>query len=437
MLGPIGCIFAIAVLITVVYKGLHPLLAGLLATAIVILTSQVPVWDTFLNGYSAGMVGFIKNYVVMFMMGAVFGEFMSQSGFARSIAYKMVDIFGARRGIVIIAVTTWILTYSGVSVFVVIFAIYPIALYVLQASDTPRRIIPGIVNLGAGVCTMTMLPGSPALTNVIPTNYLGTDIYAAPMLGIILAVAAAIMGLVYLEWQVRVWKKQGEHFAPGSKDVIVPMTEESRKDVPNFLLAFMPVVIIFVGNLICTRMGINATFAVCISLGIAILYTVAVSWHRVEHKMDSFNKGASNAIFAITNSAAIVGFAGAVKVVPAFQGFLDFATGIGGSPLLAAVLSMDIICAITASSSGGIQVWCELLSARFLQTGVNAAQLHRLVAVAAGTLDSLPHAGPNLTFMNVCDLTFKEGYFPIFVITCIIPLICQFLGLFLAGIGIC
>lgn len=437
MLGTIGCILAIAALIIVVFKGLHPLLAGLLATSIVIITSQVPVWDTFLNGFSAGMVGFIKSYVIMFMMGAIFGEFMSRSGFARSIAYKMVDIFGAKRGILIVTVTTWILTYSGVSVFVVIFAIYPIALYVLQAGDIPRRIIPGVVNLGAGTLTMTMLPGSPALTNVVPTNYLGTDIYAAPVLGIILAIVAAVLGLIYLNWQANVWKKNGEHFTPGSKDIVEPMTEESRKSVPNFFVAFVPVIIIFCGNLIGTKMGLNSTYAVCISLGLGIVYTLIVSWNKIDHKMDSFNKGATNALFSITNSAAIVGFAGAVKLVPAFQSFLDFATNIGGTPMLAAVLSMDIICAITASSSGGIQIWCELLGQKFLDMGVNASQLHRLTAVAAGTLDSLPHAGPNMTFMNVCDLKMSEGYKPVFVITCIIPIICQFLGVALAAIGIC
>ena len=296
-----------------------------------------------------------------------------------------------------------------------------------------------MVNLGAGVFTMTMLPGSPALTNVVPANYLGTTIYAAPTLGIILAIVAAVLGLIYLEWQAKVWKKNGEHFTPGSKDVMMPMSGESRKDVPNFFVAFVPVAIIFVGNLVGTKMGLNATFAVCISLLLGILYTAILSWKNISNaaKLEGINKSAANALVSITNSAAIVGFAGAVKMVPAFQNFLDFATGIGGSPLLAAVISMDIICAITASSSGGIQIWCELLGKHFLSMGVNAQQLHRLVTVAAGTLDSLPHAGPNLTFMTVCDLKFKEGYFPIFVITCIIPMICQFLGLALAGLGIC
>jgi H+/gluconate symporter-like permease len=439
MLGAIGCIIAIVFMVYSIFKGLHPLIAALVATMAAILFNSVPIWSTLIDGFGTGMTGFVKSYVIMFFLGAVFGEFMSRSGFARSIAYKLVDLFGPKRGLLVVVVATWVLNYSGVSVFVIIFAIYPIALYVFQQSDIPKRIIPGVVNLGAGTLTMTMLPGTPALTNVIPANYLGTTIYAAPILGSILAVVAAVLGLIYLNWQVKVWKAKGEHFAPGPNDIIEPMTEESKKNLPNFFVAFVPVLIIFFGNLIGTRMGLNATFAVCISIFLGSVYTILVNWGRISNsaKLEGLNKGATSSVFAIMNTAAIVGFAGAVRTLPSFTSFTDLATSLNFSPLLSAVLAMDIICAITASSSGGITIFMELLGPKFLAMGVNPQLLHRLTSVAAGTLDSLPHAGPNATFMSVCGLTYKEGYFPVFVITCIIPLICQFLGLALAALGIC
>lgn len=440
MIGTIGCIVAIAIMIYAVFKGLHPLIAALIATVLAIATNAAPLWTTLIDGFSGGMVGFIKSWVIMFFMGAAFGEFMSRSGFAKSIAYKLVDIFGANRGILVVTVATWILNYSGVSVFVIIFAIYPIALYVFQQGDIPRRIIPGVANLGAGTLTMTMLPGSPALTNVIPTNYLGTDIYAAPVLGCILAVVAAVLGLLYLNWQVSVWKKNGEHFTPGANDIVEPMTEESRKSVPNFFIAIVPVLLIFFGNLIGTRVfELNSTFAVCISLFIGTAYAAifTIPKSNIQEMQAGFNKAASGAIVAILNTAAIVGFAGAIQNLGSFQNFLNLATSLKFHPLLSAVLAMDIICGITASSSGGVTIFMELLGDKFLEMGANPAQLHRLTSVAAGTLDSLPHAGPNATFMAVCGLTYKEGYFPVFVITCIIPLICQFLGVGLALLGVC
>ena len=439
MLGSIGCIIAIIFMVVAIFKGLHPLCAALIATVFAILTNSEPIWDTLINGYGGGMTGFIKSYIIMFFLGAAFGEFMARSGFARSIALKLVDIFGASRGILIITVTTWILNYSGVSVFVIIFTIYPIALYVLQQSDIPKKLIPGIVNLGAGTVTMTMLPGSPALTNVIPTEFLGTTIYAAPVLGIILGIVAGVLGLLYLTWQANQYKKKGEHFAPGPNDVVEAITDEVRAKTPNFGLAVVPVLVIFFGNLIFTKMGWASNAAVCCSLLIAILYIIATNWAKITNgeKKESINKAASGAIVAILNTSAIVGFAGAIQAFGSFQNFINLATSIKGSPLLAAVLAMDIICAVTASSSGGIRIWGQLLAEKFLSMGVNPQQLHRLTAVAAGTLDSLPHAGPNATFMAVCGVTFKEGYPPVFVITCVIPLICQFLGLALAAIGIC
>jgi len=439
MLGSIGCIIAIIFMVIAIFKGLHPLVAALIATSIAILTNTAPVWETFIEGYGTGMVGFIKNYIIMFFLGAAFGELMTRSGFARSIALKLVDIFGSSRGILIVVATTWILSYSGISVFVIIFTIYPIALYVLQQSDVSKKIIPGIVNLGAGTLTMTMVPGTPALTNVIPTQYLGTTIYAAPVLGIILSVICAVLGLSYLNWQAALWKKKGEHFVPGPNDVVEPITEDVRTKTPAFSLAFIPILIIFFGNMILVRLGTPSAAAVCASLLLSNCYVLIASWNKIpnDKKVESINKGASGAIMAILNTAAIVGFAGAIQNFGSFQNFLNLATSINISPLLSAVLAMDIICAITASSSGGIAIWGQLLGQHFLDLGVNANQLHRLTSIAAGTLDSLPHAGPNATFMAVCGLKYSEGYPPVFVITCIIPLICQFLGVALASIGIC
>lgn len=439
MLGALGCLVAIAFMVVVIFKGLHPLIAALIASLIAILANGADIWKSLLDGFGGGMTGFIKSYVLMFFLGAALGEFMSRSEYAKAIAYKMVDLFGSKRGILVVLVATAILTYSGVSVFVVIFTVYPIALYVFQQGDIPRRLIPAVVNLGAGVFTMTMLPGSPALTNVIPTTYCGTNIYAAPVLGCILAVIAALLGYSYLVWDAKKMQKNGEHFAPGRNDVVEPISIEARAGLPNFFIAFVPVIIIFVGNLVFARMGLNSTFGVCISLLLGILYIILTSWNKLTGKsrMEGLNKGATSALFAITNTAAIVGFAGVVKVLPAFTSFTNIATNMPFPPIVSATLSMDLIAGITASSSGGIQIFMQLLSAKYLEAGINPQILHRMCAVAAGTLDSLPNAGPHATFFSVCDLTYKEGYPPVCVMTCVIPFLCQIIGIVLASMGVC
>ena len=437
--GTIACLLGIVLLIVAVFKGISPLLAGIVTAVLIILCNGVPVWDSILNGYLASLVGFVQRMMLVLLMGSIFGEFMKKSRFAESISYKIMDILGTKRGIVAITVITWILSYSGISALVIMFVVYPIALYICHLADIPRRLIPGMLCLGSCVCTMTMVPGTPTSTNLVATNYLGTDIYAAPVLGMVLAVFSGALGLIYLTWQNKRYKANGEHFTPGRGDVVEELTEEARKALPQWYIAFLPVAIVFFGNLIFNRIGLDSTFGVCISMAIAVVYVILCTYRSTNFRdiIASLNKCAEKATLVTLNSAAIVGIAGVIRVTPTLDVINGLINNIGGPPLLAAVLAVDILCGITASSVGGLQIWCELLGQHFLDLGVNAQQLHRLTTIAAGTLDSLPHCGGNLSYMMVCDLTYKEGYFPIFVTTCIIPLIAQFLGVLLASWGVC
>ena len=437
--GTIACLLGIGILILAVFKGISPLLTGVFTALWIIIFNNVPVWDSMVTGYLASLTGFIKQMMLILLMGSIFGEFMQKSRFAESISYNIVDLLGPQRGIAAITVITWVLSYSGISALVIMFVVYPIALYICHLADIPRRLIPGMLCLGSCVCTMTMIPGTPTSTNLVATNYLGTDIYAAPVLGMILAVFAGALGLIYLTWQNTRYKANGEHFTPGRGNVVEELTEEARKALPKWYVAFVPVAIIFVGNLIFNRIGLNSTFGVCISMTIAVIYVILCTRRSTSLAdiIGSLNKCAEKATLVTMNSAAIVGIAGVIKVVPALDVFKGLIKNIEGPPLLAAVLAVDILCGITASSVGGLQIWCELLGKHFLELGVNAQQLHRLITVAAGTLDSLPHCGGNLSYMIVCDLTYQEAYLPIFVATCVIPLITQFLGVLLASWGVC
>ncbi len=437
VLGIIGMLIGIATLITLAFRGVHVAVASLVASLIVILTSGVDIWGTLTGGYAPSMTGFVGNFLILFLLGAIFGEFMSKSGYAKSIAYKLVDIFGANRGLLVVLVATALLTYGGVSVFVIIFSIYPIALYVLQEADIPKRIIPGLVNLGAGTFTMTMLPGSPAVTNVVPTSFLGTTTYAAPVLGCILAAIAAVVGYLYLSWEARRMKAAGEHFVPGPNDIIDPMTEESRRDAPPFIMGVLPIAIIFVINLIGSRSGLSSNYAVCLGMLAAIIFVVLTAWPRVQKKMECVNKGGAGSVMALMNTSCIVGFGGVIKAVPAFSVFTNFALSLPFAPIISAAVAINIIAAITGSSSGGLTIFMNMFAEHFMATGINPEVFHRLSAVAAGVFDSLPHAGPNVTFLMVCGLTYRESYKFTFVITCMVPLLCLIVGIILASLGVC
>ena len=442
-LGIIGLIVGIAVLIVLAYRGVHLMVTGLLAGLVVILTNGVDIWDTLVTGANAGtsfsmsMVGFIGSYFIMFAMGAILGEFMSKSGYAKSIAVKLVDIFGTKNSILVVLLATVLIAYGGVSVFVIVFAVYPIGLYVFKQANMSKKLMPGVLMLGAGTFVMTSLPGSPALTNVVPTTYLGTTTWAAPVLGLILSALMFVLGYVYLLWEGKRLQAKGEGFVAGPNDVVEEITEETRKNLPNFFLSILPIILIFVVQIIGTKFGLNATYAVSLGMLIATIFIAATAWNRVENKLECINKGTNGSIGALINTASIVGFGGVVKAVPAFGAFTSFALSLPFAPIISATLATAIIAGITTSSSGGLTMFMNMMAESYIAQGVNPEILHRLCAVAAGTLDSLPHAGPNVTMLMVMGLTYKDSYKYMFVITCIIPAIATVAGILLAAMGIC
>jgi hypothetical protein len=126
------------------------------------------------------MVGFVKLYFPVFMLGAILGKVIELSGFSKSIVSSVIKIVGRERAMLSIVVVCAILTYGGVSLFVVVFAVYPFAAEMFRQSDIPKRLIPGTIALGAFTFTMDSLPGTPQIQNIIPTTFFKTTTYAAP-----------------------------------------------------------------------------------------------------------------------------------------------------------------------------------------------------------------------------------------------------------------
>lgn len=437
-IGVIGLLVALALLVFMVFKGYHVLPVSLGAALIAILSNNADIWKVFTEGYSTSMKNFVGNYLIMFFLGALVGEILRQSGAARQIAVKLSQVFGSKRSLLILILSAAILSYGGVSVFVIVFSIYPIALYLFKEADVPKRLIPGAVMLGAGSFTMTALPGSPALTNIIPTRYLGTTSTAAPTIGIIAAIVMFIAGYFFLTLYEKKMKANGEHFVPGPNDVITELTEEEIKILPSFTLSVIPIIVI-VGIIIGERIvkiGLDPVFVVVIALFAGALTGYALFWNKLTARKEALNSSGRGSIQALMNTGAVVGFGGAIKSVPAFQSFVAFATGLNFMPIISAAIAVNVIAAITGSSSAGITIFMESMSKQFLATGVNPEVLHRVSAIAAGVLDSLPHAGPNVTFLAVTGLTFKEGYPGIFIATCIVPLIGLVTAILLATMGL-
>ena len=243
MFGVIGLLLGIVVLIVFAYRGVSALPLALMAGLVVILTNELPLWSSLAEDYMGGYVGFFKSYFLIFAASALYAKLMDVTGSAVSIGLKFVDWFGSKRAILVVILLTCVLTYGGVSTFVIIFAMAPIVYTLFKAANVTRRLIPGVIGVGACSLTMTALPGTPAIQNIIPTTYLGTTMTAAPIMGILASVLLFLGGWLYCEYYAKKCRLANENFdlPPGVDEKIY---QTDRSALPSPLISFLPMVVL-------------------------------------------------------------------------------------------------------------------------------------------------------------------------------------------------
>ncbi|WP_186566075.1 GntP family permease [Lawsonibacter celer] len=439
MIGVIGLLLAILVMILGAYKGLPPLPLTLLAGLVAILTNGLNVWAGYSTMYVAGYAGTYSSYFLIFIFSALYAKFMEESGCATAVGYKLIDWFGTKHVLLVLALITSVLTYGGVSLFVVIFAVSPIAFTLMKEANLPRHLIVASLVMGSSVYTMTSLPGTPALTNIIPTQYLGTTMTAAPVLGIICSVAMFVLCYLYLVKAEKKAVRLGEVWSyPEGAD---PSKYEAadRSTLPSAGKAFIPIIvlllIIIVGGFWVKDSSMLTVVAMLV--GSVLCYVFNVSHFKGKNMRTLLGNGLGGGISAIGGLAAVVAFGTIVQNTAAYQNIVEWLMGLSMHPYLKGIFSTAVISGITGSSSGGLRLTLTSLSEFFLNSGCNPATLHRLMAIAAGSLDTLPHSAGLFLVLQVLGLNHKNSYRHMFWTSVAIPavtvivatLVCMALGL--------
>ena len=441
MVGVIGIFLGLAVLIFLAYKGCSVLWVAPVATMVVALIGGLDLLPAFTDTYMTGLVGFVKSWFPMFMLGAIFGKILEVTGCAKSIAKTLSAKIGAKRAVLAIVISTGLMVYGGISLFVVVFAIYPIALDLFREADLPRRLIPGCIACGAFTFAMTAFPGSPQLNNIIPSKYFGTTAMAGPVLGIIAGILMLVLGVLWLERSARKMVANGEHFDEPKNGV----AEDNLPDV-NFVLALLPlIVVVLMLNLLTAFAGfesdVRSTYSIIIALLCGIILAILINIKNSKGMLKAISEGAQASISATLNTSAAVGFGTVVKAVPGFAVLTNAILGIKASPLISESLAVTLLAGATGSSSGGLGIALEALGQNYLelanQIGMNPGILHRVAAVASGGLDSLPHCGGIVTMLMVCGMTHKESYKDMGMTTVVIPVFVTVIVVILGSIGIC
>ncbi len=443
---------ALAFLMFAAYRGYSVILfAPVAALGAVLLTDPAQVAPVFSGIFMEKMVGFIKLYFPVFMLGAVFGKVVELSGFSESIVAAAIRYIGAARANAVIVAVCALLTYGGVSLFVVVFAVYPFAAELYRQSDIPKRLLPGAIALGAFSFTMDALPGTPQIQNIIPTTFFQTTSWAAPVLGTVGALFILAVGLAYLEWRRRAAASRGEGY--GTSLVNEPeQVDTGAGGLPHPLLAVAPLLLVGVANFVFTRMipvwyggdshtvppeilpgiatpvtttikTVTAIWAVQAALLLGIVFVIATAYKRVAKRFADGSKAAvGGALLAAMNTASEYGFGGVIAALPGFIVVSDALRSIP-NPLVNAAVSVSSLAGITGSASGGMSIALAAMSDVFIRgaqaAGIPLEVMHRVVAMASGGMDTLPHNGAVITLLAVTGLTHREAYRDIFAVTLI------------------
>ncbi|MFJ5716092.1 GntP family permease [Neobacillus sp. NPDC093127] len=455
-------LLALGLLMFVAYRGFSVILfAPICALLAVLLIDPSHVLPFFSGVFMEKMVGFIKSYFPVFLLGAIFGKVVEMSGIAESIAKTIVRLLGAKRAMLTIVLLGAILTYSGVSLFVAVFAIYPFAAQMFREANIPKRLIPGTIALGAFTFTMDALPGTPQIQNVIPIAFFKTDIYAAPVLGIIGAIFVLGLGLLYLETRRKKAAKAGEgYFGFGSETAAAlekTVSIEKDEPVPDLtssqtvlkqILAFVPLILVGVTNkLFITYIpkwypngfdfsaiglkaytvdvpAVAAIWAIEMALVVGIITSLAFDWKRVTINFkEGLNLSIAGALLATMNTGAEYGFGGIISSLPGFAKISDGISSTFTNPLVNGAVTTSSLAGITGSASGGMGIALGAMADKYNQAiaaaNIPPEVMHRVVAMASGGMDTLPHNGAVITLLAVTGLTHKQSYRDIFAVTII------------------
>lgn len=458
----LAILLALGLLMFVAYRGFSVILfAPLCAILAVLLIDPSHVLPFFSGVFMEKMVGFIKSYFPVFLLGAIFGKVVEMSGLAESIAKTIVSWLGAKRAMLTIVLLGAILTYSGVSLFVAVFAIYPFAAQMFRQANIPKRLIPGTIALGAFTFTMDALPGSPQIQNVIPIAFFKTDIYAAPILGILGGIFVFALGLFYLEMRRKKAEKAGEGYYGFGAENASALEKETASDKAEILpdltskqstlrqiMAFVPLILVGVTNkLFITYIpkwypngfdfsaiglgtyavdvpAVAAIWAIEMALVVGIISSLAFDWKRVTKNFkEGINQSIGGSLLATMNTGAEYGFGGVIAALPGFAKISDGISGTFTNPLVNGAVTTSTLAGITGSASGGMGIALGAMADKYNQAiaaaNIPPEVMHRVVAMASGGMDTLPHNGAVITLLAVTGLTHKQSYRDIFAITII------------------
>ena len=470
LLGLIGILAGLSLLMGLAFRGWSVLLLAPLAAMVVALFGNEPLLAHWTQTFMGGAGTFLAQFFPLFLLGALFGKLMEDSGSVTAIAELMIRLLGPRRATLAVVLAGAIVTYGGVSLFVAFFVLAPMARKLFRSANIPRRRMPAAIILGASTFTMSALPGTPSIQNAIPMPFFGTTPFAAPGLGAVASVIMLGFGLWWLGRAAGAARRDGEGFGDGApvspgevaadEDLRARATTAHEFDPaeivhgeiaatpPPVIVAVLPLVVVIGVNLAMslfvlpaqdTRFlaepgwggtslsAVGGVWSVVTALACGIATVFAVNRRRIPRLRATIDAGVNASVLPAVSVASLVGFGAVVAAMPAFAAVRDAVLGIGGGPLVSLAVAINVLAALTGSASGGLTIALDVLGSTYMtraaEIGLDPGLLHRVAVIGSGTLDTLPHNGAVVTLLAICGSTHHESYRDIVFVGMVGPII--------------
>jgi H+/gluconate symporter-like permease len=465
-MGLAGIFIALILLIWLAYRGGSVLLLAPAAALVAAAVSRQPLLANWTQTFMGSAAQFVAQFFPIFLLGAVFGKLMEDSGSVSAIADFMTEKLGPRRAVLAVVLAGAFVTYGGVSLFVAFFVLAPMAHALFQAAAIPKRLMPAALALGTSTFTMSALPGTPAIQNAIPMPFFGTTPFAAPGLGVIASAIMLGFGLWWLRRAEAAARRAGEGYGGNvgdktdaaqnaAQDELIRERATAAREfdpaeighghisqsIPPIALAALPLIVVVGVNLVMSivvlprldvsylaeeRWGptslaaVGGVWSVVAALAAAVVTLIAVNFRRLPTLRESLGAGANASVLPVLSVASLVGFGAVVAALPAFAIVREWVLSIEGGPLVSLAVSTNVLAALTGSASGGLTIALDALGATYMrlaaENGIDPAIMHRVAVIGAGTLDSLPHNGAVVTLLAVCGSTHRESYLDIVMV---------------------
>ena len=410
-IGVIGIVAGLVFFVIAAMKGWNVLVTSLVTAVIIAATNGMDIMNAMVGSeksYVTGLAGFVQKNLLIFMGGAIMGEFMDKSGAAKSIAKAIMGKVGTKSPYLVllgIAAIGAILTYAGISMFVAMFALIPLARPMFKECNIPWHLFCAAWTLGACSFTMAMIPGVPAVAWINAANGCGVSMTAAPIMGIVGSVIAIAVSCLYIKFALKRAQAKGEVYVADENETAEASEE---KATPSLGVSLLPLVLLIAIIIIGSQLGVANI--VYIAMVAAIIVSMIVFNKYISSQRDVLGNGAKSALGPAVFTSAAVGVGTVAAAAVGFQIIQGAIFNMPGGTYVSAATLAAALGGIMGSGSGAVGIIATNFLDPYLATGADPAALAKIIATSATIGGALPNSGAMFGMLAAMGLNHANSY---------------------------